>query len=62
MTNIKVKLTYEEQRILIMGLVELKNHLIEEDRYTDAIDELIMKLTKYPECLTLLYVYSSFYP
>ena len=25
MTNIKVKLTYEEQRILIMGLVELKN-------------------------------------
>ena len=46
MTNIKVKLTYEEQRILIMGLVELKNHLIEEDRYTDAVDELIMKLTK----------------
>ena len=46
MTNIKVKLTYEEQRILIMGLVELKNHLIAEDRYTDAIDELIMKLTK----------------
>jgi hypothetical protein len=46
MTNIKVKLTYEEQRILIMGLVELKNRLIEEDRYTDAVDELIIKLTK----------------
>ena len=46
MTNIKVKLTYEEQRILIMRLVELKNRLIEEDRYTDAVDELIMKLTK----------------
>ncbi len=46
MTNIKVKLTYDEQRILIMGLVELKNRLIEEDRYTEAVDELIMKLTK----------------
>lgn len=46
MTNIKVKLTYDEQRILIMGLVELKNCLMEEDRYTEAVDELIMKLTK----------------
>ena len=46
MTNIKVKLTYEEQRIMIMGLVQLNHPLIEEDRYTDAIDELIMKLTK----------------
>ena len=46
MTNIKVKLTYDEQKIIIMGLIELKNQLIAEDRYTDAVDELIIKLTK----------------
>ena len=41
----KVKLTYDEKKIIIMGLIELRNQLIEEDRYTDAVDELIMKLT-----------------
>ena len=34
----------DEAKIIIMSLVELKNRLIEEGRYTDAIDELIMKL------------------
>lgn len=46
MTNIKVKLTYDEKKIIIMGLIELKNQLIAEDRYTDAVDDLIIKLTK----------------
>lgn len=44
MSKVKYKLTYDEARIIIMSLVELKNKLIEEGRYTDAIDELIMKL------------------
>ena len=43
MSKVKYKLTHDEARI-IMSLVELKNRLIEEGRYTDAIDELIMKL------------------
>ena len=33
-----------EINIIILALVELRNHLIEEDRYTDAVDELIIKL------------------
>ena len=33
-----------EINIIILALVELRNRLIEEDRYTDAIDELIIKL------------------
>ncbi len=40
----KYKFTYEEIRIIVFALVELKNQLIEEGRYTDNIDELLLKL------------------
>ena len=39
----KYKLTYDETRIIIMSLIELKNDLIREGRYTDAVDELLIK-------------------
>lgn len=39
----KYKLTYDETRIIIMSLIELKNQLIREGRYTDAVDDLIIK-------------------
>jgi len=39
----KYKLTYDETRIIIMSLIELKNQLIREERYTDAVDELLIK-------------------
>ena len=32
----KYKFTYDEIRIIVMALVELKNQLISEGRYTDA--------------------------
>ena len=31
-------------RILILALNELRNQLIREERYTDAVDELLIKL------------------
>ena len=34
----KYKLTYDETRIIVMSLIELKNQLIREGRYTDAIN------------------------
>ena len=34
-----------EINIIILALVELRNRLIEEDRYTDAVDELIIKIS-----------------
>ena len=40
----KNKLTYDEMKILLLSLVELKNRLIAEGRHTDAVDELILKL------------------
>lgn len=39
-------LTDEEYSLVLQSLVSLKNHLIREDRYTDAVDELIIKLSK----------------
>ena len=40
MKKMKVALTYDEKRIILMSLIELKNQLIREGRYTDAVDEL----------------------
>lgn len=33
-----------ERKLLIHSLVELKNQLIQQDRYTDCVDELIFKV------------------
>ena len=39
----KFKFTYDEVRIIVMALVELKNQLIAEGIYTDAVDDLLIK-------------------
>ena len=38
----KMKFTEDETKILIIALNELRNRLISEGRYTDAVDELII--------------------
>ncbi len=43
MFNPKFRFTHEEIRIIVLALVELKNQLIAEGRYTDPVDELLMK-------------------
>ena len=40
----KYKLDDYEVRIIILALNELRNQLIQEGRYTNAIDELLIKL------------------
>ncbi|MBO4235489.1 MAG: hypothetical protein J5928_03485 [Firmicutes bacterium] len=42
--NKKYKLSYDETRIIIMSLLELRNKLVDEGNYTDAIDDIIAKL------------------
>ncbi len=37
-------LTYEEQRIVLKSLIDMKNELIKQGRYTDPVDELIIKI------------------
>ena len=33
-----------EVNIIIKALIELRNQLIEEGRYTDAVDEILLKI------------------
>lgn len=39
-------LTPDERRTVISSLIDLRNDLISQGRYTDIIDELLIKLTK----------------
>ena len=43
MSNTKYKLSYDEVRVIVIALVELKNQLIAEGRYTDAVDNLLVR-------------------
>ena len=39
-------LTPDERRTVINSLIDLRNDLISQGRYTEIIDELLIKLTK----------------
>ena len=39
-------MTPQEQSEVLKALVELKNRLISENRYTDAVDDVIVKISK----------------
>ena len=38
----------EERKLLLHSLVESKNQLIQQGRYTDCVDELIFKVVNAP--------------
>ena len=40
----KFKFDDDEIKVLILALNELRNQLIREGRYTDAVDELLIKI------------------
>ena len=40
----KLTLSYDEVRVLVFALNELRNELIAENRYTDAVDDILVKL------------------
>ena len=42
--QMKLKLTHDEVRVLVFALNELRNTLIEENRYTDPVDEILARL------------------
>lgn len=39
-------LTNEERRVVIVCLIELRNHLLHQGKYTDLVDELLVKFTR----------------
>ena len=40
----KYKFDYDDIRIIVMALNEMKNRLIQENRHTELLDELLVKL------------------
>ncbi len=44
--NFHIYLTEQERTQVIGTLIELKNSLIAQGRYTDAVDDILIKLTK----------------
>lgn len=41
-----IYLTEQERNQVINALIELKNSLIAQGRYTDAVDDILIKVTK----------------
>lgn len=39
-------LTNEERRVVIVCLIELRNHLLHQGKYTDVVYELLVKFTR----------------
>ena len=42
----KYKLDEYDGRIIVRALIDLRNKLIVEGRYTDAVDEILIKLCR----------------
>ena len=45
-TKYHIYLAAEERTVVINSLIDLRNNLISRGKYTDIIDELIIKFTK----------------
>ena len=43
-----IYLNEQETRVLLKSLIRLKNNLIRQGRYTDLVDELILKVVSAP--------------
>nr|WP_294037339.1 hypothetical protein [uncultured Ruminococcus sp.] len=39
-------LTNKERRVVIGCLIQLRNHLLHQGKYTDVVDELLVKFTR----------------
>ena len=44
----RIELSEKEYRLILNGLVEYKNQQISDGRYTDAIDDVILKVCEAP--------------
>ena len=42
--TIRLKMTYDEVRVMVFALNELRNSLIAENRSTDAVDDILLEL------------------
>lgn len=42
--KVAIEISFEEYRLILESLVQLRNRLISEGRYTDAVDEMLLSL------------------
>lgn len=42
--KIRIYITSDERNILVKSLIELRNFLIREGKYTDPVDDLLLKV------------------
>lgn len=42
--KIRIYITSDERNILVKSLIELRNSLIREGKYTDPVDDLLLKV------------------
>lgn len=48
--KVYVYLTTEETSVLLQSLIRLKNALLQQGRYSDCVDEVILKVMDAPVC------------
>lgn len=46
MKKIKLPINNKEKQIIINALIEFRNDLIKQERYTDSVDELLIMVNK----------------
>ena len=47
MKKVKIKYNKNELKIILLALNEFRNNIINQGRYTEPIDEVIIKINKY---------------
>lgn len=47
MKKVKIKYNKNELKIILLALNEFRNNIIKQGRYTEPIDEVIIKINKY---------------
>jgi hypothetical protein len=46
--KMRLSLNTEEKAIVMNSLIDLRNRMIEEGRYTDCVDDVILKVVQAP--------------
>lgn len=46
MRKIKIPINDEERKMIITALIDFRNIILKQGRYTDSIDEVLLKVNK----------------
>ena len=43
-SKVAIEISHADYRLIVESLIQLRNRLIEEGRFTDAVDEMLLNL------------------